>query len=304
MKRAEEAPFPGFSDLADGANTARLYAIIARTRRRAVVFRRGPSKRVRLLVWELGSDTLVGGQWLKGRIYEQRCDLTPDGEMLAYFAASYRRPFATWTAISRPPYLTALALWPKGDAWGGGGLFSRPSLLELNHPPGPDNTFPLADGFRLPAGLKVCPMGSYSGQGENWPIEHRRLMRDGWTIQWTGDAKHHGRRSRYGWTFDPAHRSQRPVGRGATLTLLLHAIFEKQGRHDVRTAVIEQGTAQRDLGRVDWADADHTGDVVYAANGCLYRISARNLFDTEAVLVADLSSMAFEAMVAPPDALR
>lgn len=304
MKNGGEASFPQFQSLADAANAARLYAIVARARRRAVVFRRGPSKQVRLLVWELGSDTLVGGQWLKGRIYEQRCDLSPDGEMLAYFAASYRPPFETWTAISRPPYLTALALWPKGDAWGGGGLFARPGLLELNHVPGSKGTFPLADGFRVPAGLKVCPMGPHSGRGENWPIEHRRLMRDGWTICWTGEAKHHGHRSPYRWTFDPAHRSQRPIGRGATLAVLLHALNEKQGRYDVRTAVVEHGTARRDLGRVDWADADHTGDVLYAANGCLYRIAAHKLFETEAVLVADLSSMVFEPVVAPADALR
>jgi hypothetical protein len=113
MRNGEGASLPEFPGLADNANTARLYAIIARERRRAVVFRRGPSRLVRLLIWELGSDTLVGGQWLKGRIYEQRCDVSPDGEMLAYFAASYRPPFETWTAISRPPYLTALALWPS-----------------------------------------------------------------------------------------------------------------------------------------------------------------------------------------------
>ena len=109
--------------------SARLYALIARDARRAVVFRRGPSKQVLVLLWNLKDDVLVPGQWFKGRIYERRCDLSPDGEMLAYFAAKHRGPFGTWTAVSRPPYLTALALWPKGDAWGGGALFEdeRPS---------------------------------------------------------------------------------------------------------------------------------------------------------------------------------
>lgn len=286
-----------------GANTARLYALVARARRRAVVFRRGPTRQVRLLLWELGSDTLVGGQWLKGRIYERRCDLSPDGGMLAYFAASHRGPFDTWTAISRPPFLTALALWPKGDAWGGGGLFVRPGLLELNHTPRADGTFPLADGFRLPRGLDVCPMGPWSGRGENWPIESRRLLRDGWAIGELGEATRHGRQSRQGWTFDPPLRVQRPVGK-ATLAVLLHALHEKQGRWEVQTAVIEQGTARRELGRIDWADADHTGDVLYAADGCLYRIAARNLLEGGAVMVADLNGMAFEPMKAPPDALR
>src|SRR5690348_8911615 len=101
-------------------NSARLYGIVARAARRAVIFRRGPSRRVRLLVWDLKADTIEAGQWFKGRIYARRCDLTPCGDKLVYFAASFRKPFYAWTAISRPPYLTALALWPKDDCWGGG----------------------------------------------------------------------------------------------------------------------------------------------------------------------------------------
>ncbi|EGF90901.1 hypothetical protein ABI_23130 [Asticcacaulis biprosthecium C19] len=93
--------------------TARLFAIIARQTRKAVVFRRGPSRTVLLLTWDLESDTLTAGQWFKGRIYERRCDLSPDGELLCYFAAKHHGRPGTWTAISRPPYLKALALWEK-----------------------------------------------------------------------------------------------------------------------------------------------------------------------------------------------
>lgn len=71
------------------------------------------------------------GQWFKGRIYERRCDLSPSGEKLIYFAAKYRSPLYTWTAVSRPPFLTALLLWPKGDAWGGGGLFNNERTIGL-----------------------------------------------------------------------------------------------------------------------------------------------------------------------------
>src|SRR5688572_31305259 len=47
--------------------------------------------------------------------------LSPDGEHLIYFAANYaeHHPLQTWTAVSRPPYFTALALRQKGNAWGG-----------------------------------------------------------------------------------------------------------------------------------------------------------------------------------------
>ena len=91
--------------------STRLYVLLARKAPIAVVFRRGPSKQVLLLTWNTETDELRQGQWFKGRIYERRCDLSPSGEKLIYFAAKHRGPHGTWTAVSRPPYLTALAMW-------------------------------------------------------------------------------------------------------------------------------------------------------------------------------------------------
>ena len=102
-------------------SSVRLYALLARAAPVAVIFRRGPSRQVQLVLWKTDTDTFESGQWFKGRIYERRCDLSPSGRRLIYFAAKYRKPLYTWTAVSRPPFLTAVALWPKGDAWGGGG---------------------------------------------------------------------------------------------------------------------------------------------------------------------------------------
>ena len=98
-----------------------MFVLLARKAPVAVVFRRGPSKHVLLVRWNLSDDSFEAGQWLKGRVYERRCDVSEDGERLIYFAANYRARDAqrTWTAVSRPPDFTALALWPKGDAWGG-----------------------------------------------------------------------------------------------------------------------------------------------------------------------------------------
>jgi hypothetical protein len=55
----------------------RLYCILARETPLAVVFRRGPSKQVLLVLWHTDTDQFHEGQWLKGRIYERRCDLSP-----------------------------------------------------------------------------------------------------------------------------------------------------------------------------------------------------------------------------------
>ncbi|KAB8139584.1 hypothetical protein F8S13_27540, partial [Chloroflexia bacterium SDU3-3] len=105
----------------------RLHALFAREADVAVIFRRGPTKWTQLIAWDTKADTLTYGQWFKGRIYEKRCDLSPDGSKLIYFAAKYCRPALrstayteTWTAVSRPPYLTALAPQQVSLLWRGG----------------------------------------------------------------------------------------------------------------------------------------------------------------------------------------
>jgi hypothetical protein len=132
---------------------------------------------VLLLTWDTATDAVTPGQWFKGRIYEHRCDLSPSGDKLVYFAAKHRGPYGTWTAVSRPPWLTALALWPHGDAWGGGGLFETETRLRLNHRA---DRMQLAEDSRLPRRFQVEPLGKHSGMGEDFPIYELRLQRDGW----------------------------------------------------------------------------------------------------------------------------
>ena len=158
-----------------------LYGILARDGRSVLVFRRGPSRAVLLLRWWLKSDTIEEGQWFRGRIYEDRCDLSPNGEYLVYFAAKHKGRFGTWTAISHPPFLTALALWPVGHTWGGGGIFSGPHLVALAHG---EYQMQLAPEFTLPKHWRV-------EQLPHADIESIRLMRAGWEIM---PGKAHRRR--------------------------------------------------------------------------------------------------------------
>jgi len=101
----------------------RIYVLLARKAASALVFRRGPSKNVLLLRWDLAEDTIQEGQWLRGHIYERRCDLSPSGEHLVYFAAKWRGKYPSFTAVSRPPFLTALALWE--GLWARGAVVAR-----------------------------------------------------------------------------------------------------------------------------------------------------------------------------------
>ena len=103
----------------------------------AVIIRRGPSNWFHVIKWNTATDTFELGQWLHGKIYAERCGLSPDGLLFVYFAAKrshvrktegYRE---TYTAVSKPPYLTALAMWPEGSTWGGGGRFTKNLTLCL-----------------------------------------------------------------------------------------------------------------------------------------------------------------------------
>ena len=110
----------------------RLHLFFARNCDRAVILRQGPSKVFRMILWDRRNDVFEDGQWLKHKVYVERCDLSPDGKHFIYFALDGRwgtMAKGSYTAISKPPFFTALALFPEGDTWGGGGRLSgRPAL--------------------------------------------------------------------------------------------------------------------------------------------------------------------------------
>ncbi len=104
----------------------RLHLFFATQNDRAVILRQGPSKVFRLILWHRDTDVFEDGQWLKHKIYVERCDLSPDGRHFIYFALNGDwggETKGSYTALSRPPYFTALSLFPEGDTWGGGGRF-------------------------------------------------------------------------------------------------------------------------------------------------------------------------------------
>jgi hypothetical protein len=106
----------------------RLWVLMARKAQSALILCRGPTRWVELILWDTKKDQFQRGQWFHGRIYEERSDLSPDGTKFIYFVSKNGLKHdagigETWTAISKPPYFTALALWPNGSTYGGGGLF-------------------------------------------------------------------------------------------------------------------------------------------------------------------------------------
>ncbi|MFN9604071.1 MAG: hypothetical protein ACK6A7_11580, partial [Planctomycetota bacterium] len=121
---------------------AKLFIITARRVPTAVILRRGPSQWYHVVRWDTRLDKFDHGAWIKGRIYEDKCDVSPDGQLFLYFihqGSRYRTQFSdSWTAISRVPWLQALVVWPQGGTYGGGGRFvddGTVALRGVHHPP-------------------------------------------------------------------------------------------------------------------------------------------------------------------------
>jgi hypothetical protein len=265
--------------------TPRLWVLQAKSAPVAVILRRGPSRQVQMIRWDQQDDSFLCGQWFKGRVYERRCDLSPDGKYLLSFAANHKPPHGTWTAISRPPYFTALALWPKGDCWNGGGWFLSKHSFVLNH--GADQAA-LAEGFAL---KKLRRAGLAKWGGEDATVWWNVLERDGWTrVQ---DAEFEERKR--GWRATVPERWIKPHGRfGLTLEMNVVGIGGLvRGWYDLRYRVFSAKAEVIPETALDWADWDHGGDLVYARDGKIFRRSFRKKELQSKVELADFTAEKF-----------
>ncbi|MDX2015872.1 MAG: hypothetical protein SFW67_37105 [Myxococcaceae bacterium] len=136
-----------------------------------VVIARGPSRWTNVSRWDVMTDTVTRGAWFKGRLYETKCDLSPDGELFLAALFKGRRagtPFTdSWTAISRLPWLYALALWPIGTTYGGGGRFVGPREVTLRGVGGPHPDFS-PDGIVWKNGPAALHASSGEVEGAEW----------------------------------------------------------------------------------------------------------------------------------------
>jgi len=287
-------------------SSTRLFVIVARNARVGVIFRRGPSRQVLLIKWNMDNDTFEIGQWLKGRIYERRCDLSPKGELLLYFAANWKEPYQSWSAISRPPYLSALALWPKGDGWGGGGQFFQRNRVFLNHR---EREMELALDFSIPDWMAVAQFGDRPGWGEDDPVWSARLQRDGWKLTSYPDKTKNDWGAKVMVEYDPPilwqklhpHRPDH-----YTLQMSILGIKEMDGPwYLIEHSIVRNDEVVGTIGRSEWADWSQTGDLLFCQSGCLFRLRYQDgvLGPVEASeQIADFSDLKFQQCEAPVEA--
>ncbi len=268
----------------------RLHVLLASQSPRAVVLRRGPSNAVCSILWDRSTDQFEVAQWLRGRIYERRCDISPDGEYWIYFARGGRLDSPTkgsWTAVARVPWLKAVALHGKGDCWLGGGLFTGQRTYWLN---GACMHFPLEDSNEVKQDKVHQPDGGRGG--ECLSVYYPRLQRDGWKlVEKLSEV-----------LFDSCDVFEKPLARGWTLRKFAHA---QVGAPPGKGCYWDEHEAENvhlgvRLKKPAWEWAERDGDsVVWAEKG---RICRAALLDTGLAaeeILFDATDHSF-AMIAAP----
>jgi hypothetical protein len=268
----------------------RLHVILAAAAPRAVILRRGPSTWTQLILWHTDTDTFEYGQWFHGRLFGPDSALSPDGSLFLYLAAKwklagYADPVYThvWTAISKPPYLTALALWPQGHEplRKGGGLFIDDTTIWLRQSdmlPHPDH---------LPLGLTIIP----SADPEHVPAEVARVVQGSWQMRDEGRLEWNERE----WVAVAPQIWEKPQPHASYgLIESLHDRWGKVRRYSLldreRDVLVPLDAA--------WADWDQQGRLVFTRAGKVFAGTLQDGAIPE-TLLADLNPQQFREVIAP-----
>jgi hypothetical protein len=269
--------------------SCRLFVYLARRAPVAVVLRRGPTDWARLSIWHTDTDRIEHGQWIKGRVYERRSDLSADGTLFAAFvrqSGNRNRGADTWIALSRPPFFTALAVWFVGGTYHTGAFFPADDELWL----GFMKEAPPDVGVKPPS-LRIAPpqpIPYIDGTGE-WTertVHFNRLLRDGWRLV---------DREPYATIWERPH----PAG---TMTLsMVHAWEDFRrfgGPYAVDYSVTAADGTEHNLGEATWADWDQQGRLAAARGGQLCVWDATRGW----TVIEDFNGQQPDPRPAPPEA--
>jgi hypothetical protein len=261
------------------------------------VIRRGPSRWTHIGRWDVEAGVYEPGAWARARIYPERCDLSPDGRWLAYFTLrGASRPDwnagTTFVAISRLPWLTALAAWSTCGTWSRGVHFvDDRRVWELGEPDAGD-----AAPCRQKFGMKVTVPLAFA-------CEHRR--------GWSESADSPPRAARGAWderVDGLTMRKPQPGSRDTTdLTARgYYAAFRSKlpgDDFDFRYAV-SAGNSSVELEDVQWADWDRRGRLLVATTDGRLQIRSGDPLDLQVEWEYDLTGIAPAPQPPPPEASR
>ena len=261
----------------------RLFGIPTTRSPVVAVLRRGPSDWSQVLRWDPEAGTLERGSWIHANLYPQRCDLSPDGRWLSYFTLRQKSTWGagpTYIAISRLPWLTALAAWGTCGTWTCGLHFvDRRRTWEVG---------PAAEGDSEPL-RKRYGFGLELTRPPAFAVERRR----GWTESAVSPP------------YDPEQdpwdirrvprltmEKPRPHSAGSVrLTVSGRYAAYRSGKPawSEATYTIQDGDGPRGLQHVQWADWDGMGRLLVATTTGRLQVREEPWDETSTTWSADLS---------------
>jgi hypothetical protein len=263
----------------------------------AVVLRRGPSRWWHVLRWRLDPPEVEPGAWFGGRLYPRRSAVSPDGMLLGYYAlAGKPAPWDSYLAMSKVPWLHALAAWHWGSTWHWGCEFladGRFCTGEADPTPPDSGTFP--------GGLAPRPAFPAIDHHDLWRVRDvQGEIRRGW-------AQHAIPNGTERFAGSPlVLRRPRPGGDDVAL-LLVHGGHDF-ARHGVEGAdigyLLERDGELAELADVAWADWDARGCMLIATLSGELRIAEVGHAGLETRWSRDLSPLAPAPVPAPEWARR
>ncbi len=266
----------------------RIFCLPATAAPVVAVLRRGPADWSHVGRWDLRRRVYEPGAWLRGRVFPRRCDLSPDGRWLCYFA---HKPGATWEhgdtyiAVSKLPWLTALHASGANGTWTRGSQFIE----------GRDAS---REGPALPIPYRLAPTRT-----AQFAAERRR--------GWVESPDSPPRDPKDLWDQRRNARLERPQP-GGDRTLHVESVGLAGGEFGVEQAVdglrvryaIADGDDIELLDDLQWADWDAEGRLLVATRDG--RIQIRELRDglARVVFEVDLNAFTPDPQPAPAEARR
>ena len=255
----------------------------------AAVFCKYPRKWWLIGRWDLATGRFEAGAWFHGTLYPRRSDISPNGELLAYFALKSsagefvgQTGVKTFTAVSKLPWLFALAAWGESGTWTRGHHFVEGQPSDIGSP---DAGVAPAVFSRFQYGLVRTPVLQYSVEQRRGWIEHEdcppRKPRDLWDE-----------------TRNVILAKDRPRGRGRLILTGYPLAFNGttiEGRR--ATFRFEDRRRTVDLPDAAWADWDGLGRLLVATKTGQLQIREGTLFET--TVVCDLRGLHLRRRRAP-----
>lgn len=177
-------------------SAARIFIAYSDNPKFTLVLRRGPSRQVAVFNWDRSTDEFKLGQWLKGKIYSHRVDISPDGTHWIYLALG--RGGQTYTVVAKTPYLKAIDYHPWCGTWGGGGKFlSNKAYILAGHSSSQSRR--LSGRFQVSEHNTIAPLGLFDRlQGQGWSYmmngDYTQKLNKGWVLRkHVGSGYHLGR---------------------------------------------------------------------------------------------------------------